>query len=160
MGGRCDAICAKLRKRVATYMIRALHLDDIPWLVEQETLIFSHTLGEEHYQTLWRLSSLFGFVIDQQAALVCSKNEEHVQIENLFVLLDYRRRGLATLLLKQLLSELVERKIQYVSLEVRVDLPHVIELYQALGFKMIKQLSGYYPDQTDAYYMVYERSHG
>jgi ribosomal protein S18 acetylase RimI-like enzyme len=145
---------------MATHMIRPLHFNDIPWLVEQETRIFSHTLGVEHYQTLWQLSSLFGYVIDQKAALVCSKNEEHVQIENLFVLPDYRRLGLATSLLQQLLNELVTQNIRYVSLEVRVDLPHVIELYQSLGFQILKQISNYYPDQTDAYYMLYERSHG
>ena len=141
-------------------MIRPLNVNDIAWLVEQETRIFSHTLGVEHYQTLWRLSSLFGYVIDQQAALVCSMNEEHVQIENLFVLPEHRRLGLATSLLQQLLDELVPRKIRYVSLEVRVDLPHVIQLYQSLGFQTLKQISNYYPDQTDAYYMLYERSHG
>ena len=141
-------------------MIRPLHVDDIPWLVEQETQIFSHTLGVDHYQTLWRLSSLFGYVIDQQAALVCSKNEEHVQIENLFVLPEYRRLGFARSLLQQLLNELVTQNIRYVSLEVRVDLPHVIQLYESLGFQIRKQISNYYPDQTNAYYMLYERRHG
>jgi ribosomal protein S18 acetylase RimI-like enzyme len=141
-------------------MIRALRFDDITWVVEQERQIFSHTLGVEHYQTIWQLSMLFGYIVDQQAALVCSINEEHVQIENLFVLPDYRRHGLATSLLQQLLDELVGRNIRYVSLEVRVDLPHVIQLYQSMGFKTLKQISNYYPDQTDAYYMLYERSHG
>ena len=141
-------------------MIRTLQFDDIPWIVEQETIVFTHTLGVEHYQTLWNLSSLFGYVIDQQAVLVCSKNAEHAQIENLFVLPEYRRLGLATSLLKQVLGELETRNIRYVSLEVRVDLPHVIKLYQSMGFQTIKQISGYYPDKTDAYYMLYERSPG
>lgn len=141
-------------------MIRSLVVDDISWVVPQEQLIFGHTLGEDHYLTMMNLSSLFGYVVDHQAALLCSQNGEHAQIENLFVVSEVQRQGIATLLLKQLLQELPHRGIRYVSLEVRVDLTYVMELYQSMGFKTVKQISNYYPDQTDAYYMVYERNNG
>jgi ribosomal protein S18 acetylase RimI-like enzyme len=142
-------------------MIRALLKEDIPWVVNQEQLIFGHSLGEGHYITLFELGDLFGYVKDDKVlkgALICSKNGEHVQIENLFVLESYRQGGIAKQLLSQLKHDAALLSIRYISLEVRVDLPVVISLYESMEFKTVKRISNYYPDHTDAYYMVYERS--
>lgn len=142
-------------------MIRLLTPSDIPWIVRQEELIFGHSLGEQHYQTLHELGNLLGYLKEDgslQGALICSRNDEHVQIENLFVLEDYRRRGVATNLLSRLIQDMTTYHVRYISLEVRVDLLNVISLYQSMEFKTVKQISNYYPDHTDAVYMVYERS--
>ena len=142
-------------------MIRSLQQQDIPWVVEQEQLIFGHSLGEPHYTTLFELGDLFGYVKDVEVlkgALICSKNGEHVQIENLFVLETYRQRGIARELLTQCIQDASATSIRYISLEVRVDLPFVIAWYESMEFKTVKRISNYYPDQTDAYFMVYERS--
>lgn len=142
-------------------MIRAIRNEDIHWVVTQEQLIFGHSLGAGHYTTLFELGDLFGYVMDDgvlQGTLICSKNAEHVQIENLFVLPMYRRHGIAKQLLTRLMRDASSLSIRYISLEVRVDLPVVISLYERMGFKTVKRISNYYPDHTDAEFMVYERS--
>lgn len=141
-------------------MIRPLLVDDLPWIVLQENIIFGTSLGEEHYQTLFRLGSLFGYVsegTERTGAVLCSQNGEHVQIENLFVLPIARRQGLATALLTQLIQECDTRSIQFISLEVSKTNAVAKQLYELLGFDGIKHIPNYYPDGSDAVFMVHER---
>lgn len=141
-------------------MIRPLIVEDLSWIVSQETEIFGVSLGETHYQTLIRLGSLFGYVAEDNehtGVLLCSQNAEHVQIENLFVLPLARRQGVATSLLQQLMQECDTRLIQFISLEVNENNTVAIPLYESLGFVVTKQIPNYYPDGSTALFMVYER---
>jgi ribosomal protein S18 acetylase RimI-like enzyme len=146
---------------MANLMIRSLQERDLSWVVEQETRLFGSSLGETHYQTLLQLGSLFGYVAqatDRQGALLCSHNGEHAQIENLFVLMNARRQGVATQLLQTLMADCETRNIRYISLEVREDHLVAIRLYESLEFQVIKRIPNYYSDHTDALFMVHERS--
>lgn len=141
-------------------MIRPLLAEDLPWVVAQEQEVFGVSLGLEHYQTLLRMESLFGYVAEdtqRTGALVCSQNTEHVQIENLFVLSSARRQGVATQLLQALMDACDSRLIRYISLEVREQNVGAMSLYESLGFKVTKQIPNYYPDGSTALLMVYER---
>ena len=142
-------------------MIRPLNEADLLFVVEQETIIFGVSLGEAHYQTLFRLGHLFGFVFEdteRTGALLCSQNDEHVQIENLFVLAHARRQGIATRLLQALLDACVLRKIRYISLEVSESNVIAKQLYESMEFQATKRIPNYYSDHSDALFMVYERS--
>lgn len=140
-------------------MIRPLLNEDLPWIVANETEIFGLSLGEDHYQPLIRLGNLFGYVSEaseRTGALLCSKNGEHVQIENLFVLPDARRQGVARQLLQQLILECDTRSIQFISLEVHENNTAARELYESLEFDVTKRIPNYYPDGSTALFMLYE----
>jgi ribosomal-protein-alanine N-acetyltransferase len=142
-------------------MIRPLTDTDVSFVVEQETIIFGVSLGEEHYQTLFRLGSLFGYVVEERertGVLLCSQNEEHVQIENLFVVAHARRQGIARRLLQALMDACETRNIRYISLEVSESNAIAKQLYESLEFQATKRIPNYYPDHSDALLMVYERS--
>jgi ribosomal-protein-alanine N-acetyltransferase len=144
-------------------MIRPLTPNDLPWVVQTETAIFSTTLGAVHYEALVQLGGLFGYVYDTHqpvAALICSFNEEHCQIENLFVLPQEQNKGIGKQLLQQLMKELAMRHLRYVSLDVRVDHNVAIHLYESMEFQSLQRIPQYYPDKSDAIRMVYERSLG
>lgn len=141
-------------------MIRSFLVEDLPWVVAQETSIFGATLGDVHYQALIHLGSLFGYVsetTERTGALLCSQNGEHGQIENLFVVPLARRQGVARLLLQQLLHDCDTRGIQFISLEVSENNVVAKELYESLEFDVTKRIPNYYPDGSTALFMVYER---
>lgn len=140
-------------------MIRKFLVEDLPWVVAQETELFGSSLGEVHYQTLIQLGSLFGYVsetTERTGALLCSQNGEHGQIENLFVLPHARRQGVATYLLQHVLQECNARAIQFISLEVNENNTVAKQLYESLEFDVVKRIPNYYPDGSTALFMLYE----
>ena len=75
--------------------------------------------------------------------MAVAADEAHVL--NLCVDPDYRRRGLARLLLGHLLSVASDHQAQIVFLEVRPSNSGAIELYHQTGFSQIAVRRGYYP---------------
>ena len=78
---------------------------------------------------------------------------KHGHILNLAVDEGYRKRGVASALLRHILRSLQESEASKVYLEVRVSNLAAIKLYSKFNFKVEKVLRTYYPDEEDAYLM-------
>ena len=70
----------------------------------------------------------------------------------------YRRQGIATLLLNDVLSHLASKAVQDVFLEVAVSNTDAIRLYERFGFKNIGIRRAYYQSGDDAIIMKKELS--
>ena len=72
---------------------------------------------------------------------------------SLAVLSEYRKQGVASVLLSKALENLSEYKVGECYLEVRVTNESALDLYKILDFKTLRVLSGYYKDGEAAYLM-------
>jgi ribosomal-protein-alanine N-acetyltransferase len=68
---------------------------------------------------------------------------------NVAVATDFRRRGIATLLLERLFEETATDPQRGYTLEVRVSNSHAIRLYERLGFESRGIRRGYYTDNRE-----------
>lgn len=75
-------------------------------------------------------------------------------IVSIAILPEFRRKGIATKLITEVLKFLNESKINECFLEVRVTNEPAIRLYKKLGFNIVRVIPGYYLDGTDAYVMA------
>ncbi|NMA93335.1 MAG: ribosomal protein S18-alanine N-acetyltransferase [Clostridiales bacterium] len=75
------------------------------------------------------------------------------EICNLAVHPDFRRRGLASLLMEAILCESAERGVDKLSLEVRESNAEAQALYSKFGFKIAGRRPEYYRDGEDAFVM-------
>ena len=75
------------------------------------------------------------------------------RLYSLAVAPDFRNRGIASMLLEQMLNALEARGFEHVTLEVRSDSDAAIALYRRVGFETVKTLKGFYRDGCDAYLM-------
>ena len=67
---------------------------------------------------------------------------------------EYRRRGLARLMLHEIERSLTIRKISTARLEVRVNNIAAQRLYEQLGYEIVQRLGKYYANGDDGYLMV------
>jgi ribosomal-protein-alanine N-acetyltransferase len=70
-------------------------------------------------------------------------------VMNVAVADDFRRRGIATLLLERLFEETATDPQRGYTLEVRVSNSHAIRLYERLGFEARGIRRGYYTDNRE-----------
>ncbi len=82
-----------------------------------------------------------------------SRPYETVEVLSLAVSPEFRRKGIAKMLMANIES-LAERDARTVSLCVRPDNQEAVNLYLSLGYKVLALCSGYYEDGSDAYMMV------
>ena len=74
---------------------------------------------------------------------------EEAHITLLAIHPDYRRQGLGTLLLLNLLEDAIARKLQWATLEVNVNNKKALNLYQKFGFKIVGTRKKYYQSTGD-----------
>ncbi|UCE13105.1 MAG: ribosomal protein S18-alanine N-acetyltransferase [Candidatus Heimdallarchaeota archaeon] len=67
---------------------------------------------------------------------------------------EYRRRGLATKLLKGSINAMIEHGATELFLEVRVSNSAAVNLYKSLGYEILKEIRHYYRNYESAYLMV------
>jgi [ribosomal protein S18]-alanine N-acetyltransferase len=72
-----------------------------------------------------------------------------IDIHNIAVRIDYRRRGIARLLLGKVLAEARNQSLLRVMLEVRRSNMAAQKLYQSLGFLTMGVRKGYYSDDGE-----------
>ena len=119
-------------------------------------------IEEQCFAEPWSASSLlmltqanaFGIVckIDGTLAayggMICVLDEG--QITNIATLPDFRRRGLAKKVLLAMLDEARERKLSFVTLEVRESNAAAIALYEQFGFVKLGKRPNFYRKPTEA----------
>jgi ribosomal-protein-alanine N-acetyltransferase len=67
---------------------------------------------------------------------------------------EYRRRGLARLILQEIERSFIARGVTTVRLEVRTQNVAAQKLYEHLGFSTVQRMSQYYSNGDDGYLMV------
>ena len=89
------------------------------------------------------------------AYVMCSMSRpyETMEVLSLAVSPEYRRKGIAKMLMANVES-MAERDAQTVSLCVRPDNREAVNLYLSLGYKVLALCSSYYEDGSDAYMMI------
>lgn len=143
-----------------TIDLRPLTLDDIPAIEQVERRAMptpwsrsmfagelakssSHCVGAFHREQ----DCLIGYII-------VSRYVDAWHIMNIAVDEPYRRHGIATMLMRDLLDATDGDGLRGYTLEVRVSNLPAIRLYRSLGFSMSGVRRGYYTDnREDAYVM-------
>lgn len=69
---------------------------------------------------------------------------DRYEINNLFVLEDFRSKGIASKLMEKVIEEGQNKKIQNITLEVRIDNCRAISLYKKYGFVAKSVRKSYY----------------
>ena len=80
-------------------------------------------------------------------------NSDTAEIESLAVDPEYRRQGVATILLIKLLDAIKMRGATFIVLEVRPSNKAAIALYKSFGFQIVEREKDYYSDE-DAWIMA------
>ena len=78
---------------------------------------------------------------------------DSAEIESLAVDPDYRRQGVAKILLIKLIGAIRRRGATFIILEVRPSNTAAIELYKGFGFEVVEREENYYLDE-DAWIMA------
>ena len=80
-------------------------------------------------------------------------DSDTAEIESLAVDPEYRRQGIATILLLKLLDAIKKRGATFFVLEVRPSNKAAIALYKSFGFQIVEREKDYYSDE-DAWIMA------
>ncbi len=118
------------------------------------------------FDNFWNIDILKDELKSQNSEFVCAKIENKVvgfagikivldtaDIMNIAVKEDYRRQGIATLLLNNILDICNEKNIKTINLEVNEENFSAIRLYQKFGFKENGRRKKYYDNKFDAILM-------
>ena len=79
-----------------------------------------------------------------------------VHLPGIAVDVPFRGRGIARLLVQDLISKLPSLSRKRLTLEVRPDNEGALALYHSFGFKRVRIKHGYYHDGSNALYMAYQ----
>ena len=119
-----------------------------------ELKIFPTPWSENSLRSCLELSNVYGeaVIIDEKivAYLFAQYAADEAHILNIGVIETYRRRGLATLLLKRFFKYVRERKAELCYLEVRASNRDAQKLYFKHGFMPVSVRKNYYPNGEDA----------
>lgn len=145
------------------YSPRPATSDDLPQVAAIEAQSIRPPWSLEAFgQELAKPHSVFWVITDNEtdekvmAYAVLSFPAEQAHLVTFAVHSDYRRQKLASYLLRQLISFVMRKRGESVILEVRKGNQAAVNLYQKLGFMVIRTLPRFYPDGEDAYVMIYK----
>ncbi|MCL5063144.1 MAG: ribosomal protein S18-alanine N-acetyltransferase [Nitrospiraceae bacterium] len=144
-----------------TVYIREMYSDDIPDVVKIERLSFTTPWSETSFQSeiyskhsITRVAELSGVIV----GYVCVKHiADECHLLDLAVHPDYRKCGIATMLLDNVMQGLRIEGCRFFYLEVRASNYAARKLYEKFGFNMVGTRKGYYANPTeDAVIMMLE----
>ncbi len=133
----------------------SLHITDI---LEVEKMSFSHPWTEKMFEeeisgkfSVYRVVIKDGKAIAYMGMWVLA-DEGH--ITNIAVSKNYRRQGVASLLLKDFIKLAKERNLAFMTLEVRASNEAARALYSSFGFCEVGRRKKYYENTEDAILMT------
>ncbi len=134
--------------------IREIYPDDIPEIIGIERLSFSTPWSESSFYSeiynkysIARVAELNGII----AGYISARHiADECHLLNMAVRPDYRRYGIATMLLKNIIEKLRDSGCRFFFLEVRESNYAARRLYEKFGFKIIDLRKNYYvyPDDN------------
>jgi len=146
-----------LRRKGLT--IRAMRESDLPSVVAIERLSFSTPWSETSFfnEIYKRHSTAKVFVAGERVIGYMCANQiaDEGHILNLAVHPDFRGRGIANTLVKNILEELKENACRFLYLEVRASNNVARKLYEGFGFSIVGTRKEYYTEpKEDAVIMM------
>lgn len=88
------------------------------------------------------------------------KMVDYVDIINISVHQDYKRRGIASALMEEVYALAIDIEVNNIFLEVNVNNEAAINLYEKLGFVSVRRIKNYYSKlREDAFLMQKEVTH-
>lgn len=85
--------------------------------------------------------------------VACLVSDGMGHLDSIAVEDDFRGKGIGKKLYNFIVNYFQKKKVEIIELEVRPENKKVIEWYQRLGFKIVKRIKDYFPDNGDAYLM-------
>lgn len=137
----------KLNHRGCEYHLRTMALSDLPALLEIEQQSHAHPWSENNFISSITSTHHCQLILDQElivAYIITSTAADEAELLNITVAPQYRRRGLASMLL-ELTANSFDDSIHTLFLEVRESNQAAIALYDELGFNAVGQRPNYYP---------------
>lgn len=123
---------------------------------------------EAYIETPWGYNELFSDITNENAFYVCIRKDNEfagyggmrfnlfdADITNIAVNENFRRTGIGTLILKELIKKAEEKKLESIFLEVNQNNENAIKLYEKCGFKKEGIRKKYYNNKDDAIIMKY-----
>jgi len=137
-------------------MIRRAQTKDTNRLYQLENTLFSKDdFGLSRASIYYHMKKSDIFIYEEDSELLgyilWLKRKNYYRLYSLAVKKEFQGKRIATKLLEHSLSKLIAYKYQ---LEVKIDNPHGIALYEKYGFVKQKVLKGFYPKAQDGYLMV------
>ncbi|NQU06773.1 MAG: ribosomal protein S18-alanine N-acetyltransferase [Calditrichaeota bacterium] len=134
-------------------IIKNLFTGHIRQIIEIERVCFIDPWSEEWFEAFILSDEIsWGAYIDRKlvAYLFAVSNEQLVHLVNVAVKADYRRQGIARMLVSALYESAIKSKLKHVILEVRRSNLTAIDFYTDEGFLLTDEKSGYYQGGEDA----------
>ena len=135
-------------------------------VIENMNITDIENLDISDFDDFWNMDILKDELTSETSQFICAKYENKIvgfagikivldeaDIMNIAVRKDYRRQGIATLLLNHILTICKEKSIKTIHLEVNEENFSAISLYQKFGFEECGRRKQYYDNQYDAILM-------
>jgi ribosomal-protein-alanine N-acetyltransferase len=132
---------------------------EVPAVAKLEQELFSMPWSEQGFLDTLPMDNVI-FLVATQEDIVCGYCGVYLaadegEITNVAVAPSFRRRGIARMLMKQLIDEAFALGISQIALEVRVSNEGAIQLYKQLGFTSYGVRKNFYERPAeDAYIML------
>ena len=145
----------------ARFFIRRMREGDLPEVRTIETLSFSNPWSDNTFRgEIQNTSVSYPMVVVEKPGdrvvgyIIYWHVREDVQVNNIAVHPDFRRRGIGEALMRHVIEKVRANGATFMTLEVRPSNAAAVTLYQRLGFEVLGTRKNYYtnPDE-DAYLM-------
>lgn len=134
--------------------IRRMNINDVDGVMNVETKCFKIAWSKESFEYEMKENNKALYVIAEYNGTILGyaglwKILDEGHITNIAVLNEYRRMGIATLMLSTLIKMAQEDNIKSFTLEVKHTNSVAINLYENFGFSACGVRKGYYKDTND-----------
>ena len=125
---------------------------------------FPDAWNEEMLYSAFRAGNFYGFIAEEQTDgnifpvgfITYSMNVDTADLQDLFVLNGYRKRGIGKALVKEFIEGAENKGAQKLFLEVRESNTVAQKLYLAMGFTKLSVRKKYYSDGENAIVFIKE----
>ena len=135
-------------------IFRQITKEDIPLLTSSKNYGFTDGWTEEMLLSAFDGGRFFGFILERENApagyVTLDKGLDDADIEEIFVFPQFRKLGVATLLIKKVVEELKVQGINRLLLEVREGNHPARRLYEKNNFIKINERKKYYQNGENA----------
>ena len=144
-----------MRVDIETVVIKKMTKDDIDAVISIEESAY----GEHHWSKESFLNEInndlahYYVLFNNEGVLAayagCWHVLEEAHITTIAVSPKYRKRYYGQAILKKIIDDCYQKKIKYITLEVRVSNDEAIDLYSKYGFSSFGKRKGYYQDNNE-----------
>ena len=129
-------------------VIREMKIGDVPQIAKLETICFSDPWSEKSIASELENRLSYWLVAEQDGIIIGYVGSQSVldsaDMMNIAVAPAYRRKGIGRMLIAALIDHLLQKKIRFLLLEVRISNISAISLYNSMGFEQVGRRPRYY----------------